>query len=92
MIGEVVYTFTRRDGQEVVTAFDAATGKERWRSGYAAPYSPSQPTVVHGAGPKATPLYVEGRIFTQGISGIGHCLSRAVHGRVTADPAVAISA
>lgn len=70
VVGSTVYVFTRRDGQEVLTAFDATTGKERWHSGYAAPYSPSQPTVVHGAGPKATPLFLDGRLFTQGISGI----------------------
>jgi outer membrane protein assembly factor BamB len=70
VVSDTIYVFTRRDGQEVMTAFDAATGQERWRSGYAAPYSPSKPTAVHGAGPKATPLYFEGRIFTQGISGI----------------------
>jgi outer membrane protein assembly factor BamB len=51
-------------------AFDAETGAERWRSSYPAPYSPSQAAAVHGSGPKATPLYYEGRIFTLGISGI----------------------
>ena len=70
VVGDMVYVFTRRDGEEVLTALDAAAGKERWRSGYAAPYSPSQPTVVHGAGPKATPLFHEGKLFTLGISGI----------------------
>jgi outer membrane protein assembly factor BamB len=70
VIGDVVYVFTRRDGQEVVTALDAATGKERWHSGYAAAYTPSQPTRVHGPGPKATPLFLDGKLFTQGISGI----------------------
>jgi len=70
VVGDTVYVFTRRDGQEVLTALDAATGKERWHSGYAVAYSPSQPTMVHGPGPKATPLFLDGRIFTQGISGI----------------------
>jgi outer membrane protein assembly factor BamB len=89
VIGDVVYAFTRRDGQEAVTAFDVATGKERWRSSYDAPYSPSQPTVVHGAGPKATPLYVEGRIFTQGISGIVSAFDAASGNRLwhTKEPA-----
>jgi outer membrane protein assembly factor BamB len=70
VVGDIVYVFTRRDGQEVVTALDAATGKERWHSGYAAAYTPSQPTRVHGPGPKATPLFLDGKLFTQGISGI----------------------
>jgi outer membrane protein assembly factor BamB len=70
IVGEVVYVFTRLDGQEGVTALDASTGRQRWRSHYAAPYTPSKPAAAHGAGPKATPLYHDGRLFTLGISGI----------------------
>ena len=70
VIGDIVYVFTRRDGQEVMAALDTASGKERWRSGYAAAYAPSPPTKVHGSGPKATPLYLDGKLFTQGITGI----------------------
>jgi outer membrane protein assembly factor BamB len=70
VIGDAVYVFARRDGSEVLMSLDAATGAERWRSGYPLPYTPSGPTVAHGSGPKATPLFHEGKIFTQGISGI----------------------
>ncbi|HLG57749.1 MAG TPA: PQQ-binding-like beta-propeller repeat protein [Vicinamibacterales bacterium] len=70
VIGDTVYVFTRRDENEGLTALSARTGEERWRSSYPAPYSPSQPTAIHGAGPKATPLYQEGKLFTLGISGI----------------------
>ena len=68
--GSVVYVFTRRDGNEGITSLDAATGRERWRSSYAAPYAPSQPAAAHGAGPKATPLLHRGKLFTLGVSGI----------------------
>jgi len=89
VIGDVVYVFTRRDGQEVVTALDAATGKERWHSGYAAAYTPSQPTRVHGPGPKATPLFLDGKLFTQGISGIVSAFDAASGKRIwqTREPA-----
>jgi outer membrane protein assembly factor BamB len=70
VIGDTVYVFARRDGSEVLLAIDAATGTERWRSAYPLPYTPSSPTVAHGSGPKATPLFHEGKIFTLGISGI----------------------
>lgn len=70
VVGDAVYVFSRREGREVVMALDAANGKVRWQAGYAAPYSPSQPTVAHGSGPKATPLFLAGKLFTQGISGI----------------------
>lgn len=70
IVGNTVYVFTRRDGTEGITALDANTGKQRWRTSYSAPFTPSPPTTVHGAGPKATPLFHEGKLFTLGISGI----------------------
>jgi len=70
VVGDVVYVFTRVNGEEGITALDASTGRQRWRTTYPAPYTPSQPAAAHGAGPKATPLYHEGRLFTLGISGI----------------------
>ena len=70
VVGDTVYVFTRRDGNEVVTAVDAGTGAVRWRSAYPSPYTPSSPTVAHGSGPKATPLFHEGKLFTVGINGV----------------------
>jgi|SRR5215510_187335 len=35
-----------------------------------APYTPARPAAVHGAWPKATPLFHNGRLFTLGISGM----------------------
>jgi outer membrane protein assembly factor BamB len=70
IVGDIVYVFTRVDGQEGITALDASRGRQRWRTQYAAPYTPAKPAAAHGAGPKATPLYHDGRLFTLGISGI----------------------
>jgi outer membrane protein assembly factor BamB len=70
VVGERVYVFTRRGDREVMAALDARTGAELWQSGYSSPYSPGQPAAAHGAGPKATPLFQEGALFTLGISGI----------------------
>jgi outer membrane protein assembly factor BamB len=70
VVADLVYCFTRRGGDEVMTALDAATGTERWHAGYPAPYTPSSPAAAHGAGPKATPAFRDGRLFTVGISGI----------------------
>jgi len=70
IVGDVVYVFTRIDGQEGMTALDAGSGRQRWRTSYPAPYTPSKPAEKHGASPKATPLYHDGRLFTLGISGI----------------------
>lgn len=70
VVGDTVYVFSRRGGREVLSALNADTGVERWQSGYAAPYTPSSPTAAHGSGPKATPLYQNGKIITLGISGV----------------------
>ena len=70
VVGSTVFVFSRQNGREVLRALDAATGAERWQSGYPAPFTPSDPIAVHGAGPKATPLAHEGKVFTLGISGI----------------------
>ena len=70
VVGDVVYAFVRRHGREVLVALEASTGDELWQSGYSAPYELGEPAAVHGAGPKATPVYRNGRLFTVGISGI----------------------
>jgi outer membrane protein assembly factor BamB len=70
VIGNTVYAFTRREGREVLIALDSATGAVRWRTSYAAPYTPATAAAAHGAGPKATPAFDAGRLVTLGISGI----------------------
>jgi outer membrane protein assembly factor BamB len=70
VIGGTVYSFTRQGEDEVLMALDAGTGKIIWRTGYSAPYQMGAPTKAHGPGPKSTPLYHEGKLYTLGISGI----------------------
>ena len=60
-----------RDGErEVVRALDLKTGREVWRSEYAAPYTMNPAARAHGPGPKSTPAIGGGRVITLGISGI----------------------
>lgn len=70
VVGNAVYAFTRQGDNEVMIALEADTGKQRWHTSYSAPYAPSGPAAAHGAGPKATPLFHEGKLFTLGIGGI----------------------
>jgi len=70
VVGGTVYSFTRRNGSEVMTALDTADGHILWQTGYAAPYKMGDPAKAHGPGPKATPLYHNGKLYTLGISGI----------------------
>jgi outer membrane protein assembly factor BamB len=65
-----VFMFSRRGEDEVLAAFDAGTGKEIWNASYPAPYTLVKAAARHGLGPKSTPVFADGRIFTLGISGL----------------------
>ena len=81
VVGNTVYAFTRRDGKEGMTALDAETGKTVWRTDYPAPYEMYEGTFDHGEGPKATPLFHNGKLYTLGISGTISCFD-AFSGRL----------
>jgi outer membrane protein assembly factor BamB len=51
-------------------ALDAETGKIVWETSYPAPFKMNPATARHGPGPKSTPTYADGRLFTLGITGI----------------------
>lgn len=89
LVGKTAYVFARRDGNEVLAALDADTGAARWRSSYPAPYTASRPAAAHGAGPKATPLFHDGRLFTLGISGIVTAFEASTGARAWQTPAPA---
>jgi outer membrane protein assembly factor BamB len=90
VVGPRVFTMARRGGNEIMMALDAATGKVVWETSYAAPYKMNPATAGHGQGPKATPLFHDGKLFTLGISGIVSAFDAATGRRLwqTAAPAV----
>jgi outer membrane protein assembly factor BamB len=51
-------------------AIDPESGKILWKQGYPAPYEPTKNAARHGKGPKSTPLYYDGKLYTFGISGV----------------------
>ena len=65
-----VYAFSRQQENEVMRAIDADTGKIIWETSYPASFKMNPATARHGPGPKSTPTYANGRLFTLGISGI----------------------
>ena len=70
LVGDRIYMFTRQGEDEVMLALDAALGEVLWRSSYPAPFQMNPATASHRAGPKSTPTYADGRLFTLGMSGI----------------------
>ena len=70
VVGNRVYAFSRQDDKEVMRALDADTGKIVWETSYPASFKMNPATARHGPGPKSTPTYSNGRLFTLGITGI----------------------
>ncbi|GAB4453108.1 MAG: PQQ-like beta-propeller repeat protein [Armatimonadaceae bacterium] len=71
--GNRVYLFARQEENEVLHCLDRASGKSLWQGSYPAPYEMNPAARGHGKGPKSTPVYTEGRVYTLGISGILTC-------------------
>ena len=72
--GKLLVLHHRVAGEEVVEAFDAASGESRWRFGY--PSSFTDPFGFNN-GPRCTPLLTEDRCFTMGAEGVLLCVELA---------------
>jgi len=68
----------RAGNSEHVDCLEATTGKRLWRFSYRCDY---KGRYISNSGPRATPLIVGDRVFTQGVQGPLHCLD-LVTGRV----------
>ena len=69
------YTIEQRRGQEFVTAYDVATGREQWKQGWNALYSDTT-----GDGPRSTPTWDDGRLYALGATGELRCLDAKTGG------------
>jgi len=70
LIGNRIFVYSRRDDDETLTALEAETGKAIWQSKYPAPYTMHPAAVRHEKGPKSTPTFANGKLYTLGMSGI----------------------
>jgi outer membrane protein assembly factor BamB len=68
--GTTVFVFSREGNAEVARALDLRSGKTQWRTAYPAPYDVYPGAASYGSGPRSTPVFHDGRLFTLGISGI----------------------
>jgi outer membrane protein assembly factor BamB len=64
------FTIEQRRNQEVVAAYDVETGSELWTHAYEAEFRES----MGGDGPRATPTWNEGRVYSMGAQGDLRCL------------------
>jgi hypothetical protein len=73
VLGDRLYTQEQRDKREAVVCYEAGSGKEVWVHEDKARFWET----VSGAGPRATPTFADGRIYTLGGTGILNCLDAA---------------
>lgn len=77
IVGDRLFTQEQQGDQEVVVCLDAATGRTLWSHRDAARHE----DVQGGAGPRATPTFADGRIFSLGATGILNCLDATTGNR-----------
>ncbi len=65
-----VFTIEQRGSEEVVAAYDLNTGRELWINGWRAAFRER----MGGDGPRATPVWSEGRVYALGGTGELRCL------------------
>ncbi len=63
------FTIEQRRDQEVVAAYEIASGREIWINGWKTLFSES----LGGDGPRATPIWDEGRLYALGAAGEFRC-------------------
>jgi outer membrane protein assembly factor BamB len=63
------FTIEQRRKQEVVAAYDVATGRELWTQAWDAEFSEE-----NGDGPRSTPTWDQGRLYALGATGEFRCL------------------
>jgi outer membrane protein assembly factor BamB len=73
VIGQHLFTQEQRDQSEVVVCYDTETGKERWVHADQERFT----ELVAGPGPRATPTFHEGKLYTMGARGTLNCLDAA---------------
>ncbi|HPO13358.1 MAG TPA: PQQ-binding-like beta-propeller repeat protein [Candidatus Hydrogenedentes bacterium] len=71
-MGDYIFTQEQRGNKELVTCYLATTGEMVWVNSVDASREDTM-----GEGPRATPTFDQGKLFTQGATGIIQCLDAA---------------
>jgi outer membrane protein assembly factor BamB len=78
VLGNRLFTQEQRGEEEAVVCLDAGTGKEQWAHLDKARFSDGQA----GAGPRSSPVFDQGRIYSVGATGVVNCLDAATGGAI----------
>ncbi|NOZ39442.1 MAG: PQQ-binding-like beta-propeller repeat protein [Planctomycetes bacterium] len=74
IVGNYAVTQEQRDENELVTCYEVQTGKIVWTHADQVRWDPGGAGAMGYAGPRATPTVDDGKVFTQGATGILNCL------------------
>lgn len=75
LVGDRLYVFARKDGNEIARCLNADTGAEIWQDSYATEGTSGGASGFPG--PRATPTVVDGKVITFGVRGILSCYDSA---------------
>ena len=89
LVGNRVFMFARQGENEVLEALDADTGKQIWESSYAATFTVNPAAARHEKGPKSTPTFAGGKLFTLGMTNIVTAFDAATGKQLWQKPASA---
>jgi outer membrane protein assembly factor BamB len=67
--GDRIYMFSRQGENEVMSALDAASGKQLWQGSYPVTFTMQSAAARHGPGPKSTPVLANGKLYSIGMIG-----------------------
>ena len=80
VIGDMAFTQEQRGESEAVVAYRLASGEQVWS--HLDPVKLSASDAQGGSGPRATPQFDNGLLYTQGATGLLNCLDAATGRRV----------
>lgn len=70
VVGNRIFQHARQGNDEVLWSLDRKTGKPVWRKEVPVEFVAGRNGEAHGLGPKSTPTYADGRVFTLSIIGV----------------------
>lgn len=69
VVGSRVFQHARQGEEEVLWCLELNSGNVVWKESYAVPFKVAGGGERHGKGPKSSPVYADGRVFTMSLKG-----------------------